>query len=522
MIRKILSGLLLCALPFAHQAQQKLSIDNIRSVSLRNFGTIVESEEVKGYFVYYISDKVDKNTNEYTIQIIDENLAPIKNIVFQSDKDDQLMETSFNQNSLMFMFFNKKMKTFTSKVYGLDGKLKYTYLKEINKRSLAYLSALPAMKMNEEEGQNKFLYDVADKGYVSVIPLRSGRDYSFEVNIFRSDTKKQITYVQEDEGYKFYQASYLGATSNIALFEVMKKEKMMSNKMESSLLGIDLSNGRKVFDIRDDLTKYKFLPINISTLTGTNNILILGTYYDKDAKLAKDATLGIAAVTIDPKGKIVSQKYNSWSSDFAKHLPVSSKGKIDDIGYLYFHKIIQTESGEIFAVGEGYKRVASAGGIAGTVALAAMGGYSSSVSTTRLDITDMVLVKFNKEFDILEAKVYDKNKNRFSLPGGDFVSPHLLALGAKTMGAYDYEFTRTDKDHTHFVVGYNDYEKGKDYKGTVFHSISYNGGKLTTDKINLKSSASSLRVMPGKPGFIFISEYFKKDKKVDMRLEKIN
>jgi hypothetical protein len=28
--------------------------------------------------------------------------------------------------------------------------------------------------------------------------------------------------------------------------------------------------------------------------------------------------------------------------------------------------------------------------------------------------------------------------------------------------------------------------------------------------------------MPGKPGYILLTEYFRKDKKLDMRLEKIN
>ena len=36
-------------------AQNKLSIENIRSISLRNSGTIVSGEEIKGYFYYYVS-----------------------------------------------------------------------------------------------------------------------------------------------------------------------------------------------------------------------------------------------------------------------------------------------------------------------------------------------------------------------------------------------------------------------------------------------------------------------------------
>lgn len=44
-------------------AQGKLSIDNVYSVTLRNSGEIVEGNQVKGYYLFYQSDKVDKKTN---------------------------------------------------------------------------------------------------------------------------------------------------------------------------------------------------------------------------------------------------------------------------------------------------------------------------------------------------------------------------------------------------------------------------------------------------------------------------
>jgi hypothetical protein len=64
--------------------------------------------------------------------------------------------------------------------------------------------------------------------------------------------------------------------------------------------------------------------------------------------------------------------------------------------------------------------------------------------------------------------------------------------------------------------------RGKDYKGGTFNSISYNEGKITTDKINTKSDASRSTVMPGKQGQVMIMEYYKKDKRLDMRFEKLN
>src|ERR1700754_4655527 len=82
-------------------AQSKLSIENVYSVTLRNSGTIVAKEQIKGYFFFYQSDKVDKKTNEYTLQIVDENLNKLKDIKFTDSKNIALLESSYNGDKLM-------------------------------------------------------------------------------------------------------------------------------------------------------------------------------------------------------------------------------------------------------------------------------------------------------------------------------------------------------------------------------------------------------------------------------------
>jgi hypothetical protein len=79
-MKKHLSILLLIALLAMQQnsiGQSKFSIENIKSVYLRNSGSIIANEEIKGYFLFYQSDKVDKKNNEYTLQILDENVNKV-------------------------------------------------------------------------------------------------------------------------------------------------------------------------------------------------------------------------------------------------------------------------------------------------------------------------------------------------------------------------------------------------------------------------------------------------------------
>jgi hypothetical protein len=175
--------------------------------------------------------------------------------------------------------------------------------------------------------------------------------------------------------------------------------------------------------------------------------------------------------------------------------------------------------GNIFAIGEGYKKVASALGIASKM-LVRNGG----MSTIKIKITDMAAIKFDKDFNVKEAKIYDKNSNTVELASGmEFVSAPLLGKLVKyTYGEFDYSYTQTNTDRTSFTVCYSDYVKGKDYKGSTFNAISYNDGKITTDKINTKSDATRSSVLPAQQGQVLILDYYKKDKRLDAHFEKLN
>lgn len=62
---------------------------------------------------------------------------------------------------------------------------------------------------------------------------------------------------------------------------------------------------------------------------------------------------------------------------------------------------------------------------------------------------------------------------------------------------FDYAYTQVNKDKTDFTICYSDYVRGKDYKGSTFNSISYNEGRITTDRLNTKSDATRSAVLPG-------------------------
>lgn len=508
---------LLCSVVL--QAQNKLSVENVYAAYLRNSGAIMENNQIKGYFFLYQSDKIDKRTNEYTLQILDQNLNKVKDIKFQDSKQISLLEAAYNGNTLAFLFKNEDTKMLEMKLYDLEGKLKYTYTREYDKKTEDLMRQYQTL--HTDEGTNQNVFDLGEKGYISVLPLRDGKQRTYEVDVFSSLSKKQWTYIPADDAERFAQAEFLGSTDSLIILEVLKRNRAASGKMNAQLVGLNFVTQKKEFEIEAENDKYIFVPTSLKHLRGTGKILVMGSYYDQGANIAKDASLGLAIYEIDSKGKVVTKTYNSWGGDLAKYLPTNSKGKIDDVGYLYIHRLIQAPNGKLFVVGEGYKRQASAGGIALTVLAAAAGSYGSA-GVTKIVITDMVVMEFNDKYKVSNATIYNKTKNNAVLSSlSDYSSQHAIALMLKAFGSFDYEFTTGDADYSNFSICYSDWVRSSEYKGQTFNSIRYNGSNFTTDKIELKSKASSLRVLPAKAGFVMILEYFKKDKRLEMRMEKL-
>jgi hypothetical protein len=500
-------------------AQAKLSIDKVYSAYLRNSGTIMENSQIKGYFFMYQSDKIDKHTNEYTLQILDQNLNKVKDIKFQDSKKLNLLESSYNGNSLSFLFKNEDMNTLDMKVYDLEGKLKYTYTRVYDKKTEDLMKQYETL--HTDEGTNQNVFNLGEKGYVTVLPLRDGKQRTYEVDYYSSQEKKMWTYIPADDEERFTFAEYLGSTDSLIILEVMKKNRAMSGKVTAHLVGLNFVTKKKVFDIDGENDEYRLVPSSVLSLKGSGKIMVMGGYFDKDDNIAKDFSKGLAIYEIDSKGKVLSKTYNTWAGDFARYLPTNAKGKIDDIGFLYIHKLIQSPDGKMFVVGEGYKRQASAGGIALT-ALGALGGRVGSAGVTKIVVTDMVVMEFNDKYKVANATIYDKTKNNaLGGPVSDYASQHALANYLKMSGAFDYEFTTGEVDNSNFSICYSDWVKSSDYKGQTFNAIRYNGTKFSTDKIELKSKASSMKVFPAKAGSVMILEYFKKDKRLDFRLEKI-
>lgn len=513
-MRKYLLSLMLLALVCFSAYAQKVSVENLVKPLTTDFGAIKEGTEVKGYYLFWASDKIDKKSYEWTLRITDPALKTLKEIKMQESKDIAILETSFNGTDLIILFYNDDSRTFDYQVYGADGKKKWTYMRQLTKKEEKYLEA--TYLLNDDEQTYKGLFPIEGLGFISNMPSREDKDYTFQIDFLGTDKKKQWTYIPAMSGKKFL-GDYLGTVNGIVYLEVLKFGSMMDAKPESVIVGLDLANGRQLFEKPTD-GKYRFYPASMSvTIDGKN--YIYGEYFDTNGNVIKDKSLGFGFWNVDEKGAIKSEKYLSWDLHLGKFLNVTSKGKIEDFGYMFLHNMVQTSTGEIYAIGEGYKKTASALGIISKVAT--RGGGLSAI---KIKVTDLILIQFDKDFNVKGAKIYEKNANNIELPSGAEVvsGPALGKLIKYNFGGFDYSYTQTSKDLSSFTVAYADYERGKGYKGSSFNAISYADGKVTQDKIRTKSDATRSFVLPAAQGSVMILDIYKKDKKLEGHIEKLN
>ncbi len=494
---------------------QTLSIENIQKISLRNSGAIKEGTDVKGYYFFYVSDKIDKNTYEYTLQITDNTLKKLKEIKFMDSKKVMVLESSFNGQDLIFLLYDNEANTLEYNIYGLDAKKKYSYVRSLTKKEDRYLRT-SYLAINDDEQTYKGLYGIEGKGFISNTPSREDKDFTFQVDFFSSEKKKQWSYTPT-QGAKIFMGDFLGVNNNVVYFQMLRFTSRLDQKPESYVIGLDIETGKLVFDNSTEKSKYKFYPANMFVINGKS--YMFGEFFDPNENIFKDKSNGFAFWGIDEKGTITSEKYISWATDLGKFLDAKSNGKIDDFGFLYLHNMIQASDGSIYAVGEGYKKTVSALGVA-----ARMLSNNADISILKAKITDLAIIKFDKDFNVTDAKIYDKNSNNVELPSGyEFMSTPLMGKLLKyTFGEFDYAYTQTNKDGSSFTICYSDYVRGKDYKGSTFNAISYNDGVITTDKIQTKSSASRSIVLPASQGQVLIMEYFRKEKKLELHFEKLN
>ncbi len=505
---------------------QNFSKTGIVRMRLRNSGSIVQDNQVKGYYFFYNLEKKDRKNNNYLLNVYDENLREINSVNIVRPVSYLLVDGAFNGDAFAFLFYDTRAHI--TELISYDQTLKQSGSSRRALKSKFAQSAFGALATTE--ASQAYLLPVSHKGFLCY-GIREGNKHHYEIT-FYDNTMKQVWSKYAPANAKpveianeaFQSEEYIGSL-------IFQKKSINANDMDTDLMVQQVSDGNILFRIPMTTSRYSVSYSDVYFDGEKQTFVVFGEYFDKKDKELKSQSLGFIYLTIDIHGQLVDEKVNSWANEISRVTPINEKGKFDGSNTnILIHEIIRTDDGQVFVVGEQYKKAASAAGIASrvlTIAAGAATGYygGSSASTIQLNIYNLVVFQFNPDYTINKVHIFEKDKNVVMLPGGTgYSSPRLLSYYAKAVGGFDYTFSQVSSDKNTFMVTYINYDREKGQKAkNLLGAVVYTPEKVfSVDKMALNRKSTEYYVYRAKEGYVLITEYFRPEKRIDSRLEKIN
>ncbi|HEY8400520.1 MAG TPA: DUF6770 family protein, partial [Cytophagaceae bacterium] len=384
-----------------------------------------------------------------------------------------------------------------------------------------YTPILYNQAINGVETGVQFLVGVkGGKGFLNYGFVET-KKYHYSVDLYDNNMKLIWNTIPAPETKEMLFAEASFQTDKYVGSTVVRKKNIMSKDFSYDLLISDIKTGKVVFNKEITDAEYNLSASKITFDEATNNIMVFGEYFNLKDKEAKADALGYFYLMLDQKGNVVQRKLISWVDDIGKYIPVSKSGKMEKNARVFVHDIIRNADGDVFVIGEQYKKTANGVGIAA----AALSGGSRNGSLVNLVTLNMVILQFTSKLDIKGIHVFEKDKNVTMMPAGaEYWSPKMLANYGLSLGCFDFCYIQFLKDKSSFIVTFNNYIKEKGEKGqSVLSIVIYTPEKVfTSDKVTLNRNSTQCRVQKGKSGYVNVLEYRKKEKVLDSRLEKIN
>jgi hypothetical protein len=514
---RIVSLLFLIVISHATYAQN-LSKSGVLRMNIRSSGAIIQDDQVKGYYLFYRVEKTDPKNYNYLLSVLDENLRSINEINIIRPKNFTLIEAAFNGEAFGFLFYDSKVKQVELISYDRSLKQLGSVRKVVSSKLMNTTFRGIASGMNANQS---YLIPVEYKGFL-YYGLKAGSKMHYQLELV-DNTMKTVWQEKVPDGAKhsIEIAAEAFQSEDFIVSMVTKKSSTSSSNTYSDLLVHETGTGKMIFRAPLRTDKYSVLFSNVFYDSTKNNFLVFGEYFNLTDSELSDRSLGFITITYDMSGKMLNVKTNSWV-DLSSAAPVNERGKFDgNKTNILFHEIVRTADGKTFVIGEQYKKAASAAGIVTTVLL----GPRAGVSTVQLNVYNMVVFEFSPDYTINKVSVFEKDKNVLQLPYGyGMLSPRTLSYYAKTVGGFDYAFTQTSFDRNTFYVSYVNYDresgqKAKNVLGMIIYTPEKN---FVVDKLPMSRRSADFYIYKAKEGYVLITEYFRKEKKMESRLEKIN
>lgn len=509
---KFITFLLLICIGASAQTRTKTNVPRMNK-TLAN--AIIENGEVKGYFSFFFLEKANKKESNFMVEIMDNNFKELYNVPLTLPKNYRMLESAYNGDAFCFSFIDLNKSILDYIVINKEGKVagKYT----IDKLLQSEINRMSMMLSSEDATFSGGLQAVPGKGFLAYTQDKKD-GFRIAIDLF-DNTGKKIWSANSGNGSKkvFEQGFPMFANEKLIATNYLTTDNIFGKNPQTFCVVHDANTGKEIFKTKSNSQK---LAIGVNYDKLKDEYFIYGEYFRPGDSPIKDKSKGFFVTSYNAAGTLIKDAQVDWMTDMSKVIPLSAKGKMEDNMSVVIHKMVRTADGKYYAIGEQFKKAVSGAGIAANILL---GGGSASV--VKIEVHDMVIFEFDENFKPVKASIYDKTKSNVQLPYGyGTQSNSFLGFILKVWGSFDYSYTTVNNDQTKFNCAYVDYEKNKEEgNGYVVGNIALDSDKkLAIDKIKLTKKPTDFAVMPAKPGYVAIWQYFKKTKTLEFSLEKIN
>lgn len=522
-LRQLLIALIILCTSVQVVAQTQ-TLEGFANFKKRSLTPIYAGNEVKGYIMFYKADKADKRNDNYGLDFFDQELRKVKSVMLPKTRYSyQLLRSTFNGEAFSFYFYNYRAKTLEVDVF--DKSLNKLASKQFDKLSKADMSIALQETQLPNDGENKpigglNMYPVPNKGFIR--NTYTGMMKGFALEMY--DNKMNSKWVfQTDKKSKDYESVVINEITDKHIFAtIVRKPNMLSKQMTFSVAAFDTESGKKIMDIpvEKEGAAEQLSLTSLNYDAQTDELLTIGEFYKLEDKPFINKSQGFYIKRFSVDGLEKSAKFYTWASDVNPYLPAAAKESLDKGFVNFVHRMVKGADGKMHIVAEQYRIAADGMGIA----MAVLGG---GTSTAKGIIGNMMILTINPDQGLQKVTYFEKDETNCTLPpGSGFYGAGLLGQVIKMTGGFDYQFTQQNNDHLNFNTAYINYKKVKKskYMDRTLVNIQYTGEpEFLTDEIDLTADKESYSyVYPAKPGYVLVLDNQHQDKKLDLKLVKLN
>lgn len=508
---------------------QNASVPNVLNLkSAKQSGQILESNKIVGYYIFFTKEKADKANTTYEVELFDDNYNKTGSFEITRPNKSLLLEMVFNGEAFMLHYYDAK-SGYEFATYDRAGKLLGS--SKIAKDDLSKYELARVQQNAQSSTENVTIFPNGKTGFIRTTFTKNSK-LGYEVVAYDNNADVLWTYDSPSTSEMLETIEIVDVSEKVVSATIYKKKSAMTKEVDMYCLLLGSGDGDKIkeFQLGDDASGRKSI-LKSFINEKNNSIMLVGEYYKPKDDYLKDKSQGLYLMELNMEGAELSTTEYAWATDISKFkqetLDEEDKKDANKPYYMFFHDVVISDNGHIFLIGEQFKKQVSAGGVGMNIANAALGGGGSGASSFEILVANMVVIEFDASKKMVDFDLIQKKKTSVLLPAGMGVyGSTFLGYYIKATGGFDYSFTSQNNETDAFDIVYIDAnrkeEKESKKSDMMVGVISIKNGEKSLNRVPVNCTSNVWWVQPGKPGYISVSEYFRKEKKIDMRLEPLS